>query len=203
MEHNIEINPEQGFVKKVFINQDYFRRELGVYQMRLPFIPRLLNVKVNELLIEYISSPSIGELTQPDLIWAAASLARFHNHFRKGKVTLCHKDTNPKNYLMTKDNCIMIDFSDVEYDNPYSDIISFNLFQADIMHPDIFPKQLDSFFKTYKMFHNSQLQLSPQILAQELTRFAERRKTFGKKLSSHYDVNSKKLMEFFANKVNY
>ncbi len=118
--------------KKCKTRQEYLR-EIAIYEKSFSFVPRLLAHDYSTLSIEYINGETIGSLANPDFSKLGKIFAGLHSHKNKSSLSICHNDTNPKNYLVDKNGkYFMIDFSDWTFDYPEKDLIHFLMFRCSI-----------------------------------------------------------------------
>ncbi len=181
MKPDIIINKEKKYVVKICGSPKMFKKELYIYQKKLPFTPGLLDHDgKNTLMLEYIDGIPIGELVQPDFSKIAEMYVILHSlEIKKGKC-ICHYDNNPKNYIFSDQKYYMIDFSDWKYAPPETDLIHFLLFWASIYDKVKFKKA----FRKLIDFYTKEGTINPVewefFIPEVIKRFDNRRKKFEK-----------------------
>ena len=181
MKSNVMIQKDKMQVIKICKSPKMFKKELYIYEKKLPFTPKLLDHDgKNTLILEYLGGDNIGEIEQPDFAQIADLFIALHALENKSGKCICHSDNNPKNYILSNGNYFMIDFGEWEYDYPESDIIHFLLFWASIYDSSQFEKayrQLIDQYLTYGNINPLEWEMSiPEIIE----RFDSRRQHFGK-----------------------
>ena len=89
-------------------------------------------------MLEYIKGNPIVDIDEPDFAMLAADISALHELENKAGKVICHMDNNPMNFIYTKDQFYMLDFSEWEYDLPEKDLIHFLLFWASIYNSNKF-----------------------------------------------------------------
>jgi tRNA A-37 threonylcarbamoyl transferase component Bud32 len=165
-----------------------FKKELYIYEKKLPFTPRLLDHDgKNKLILEYLDGQNIGELAEPDFARIAELFQRLHNLEQKDGRCICHRDSNPKNYLLADERYFLIDFSEWEYDFPESDLIHFLLFWASILNRKKFELCFLSFLSSYKKSGYINPVQWEMLIPIKTSEFDSRRMKFGK-IESNADI---------------
>jgi len=182
MRSNVIIQKEKKQVIKICNSPKMFKKELYIYQKKLPFTPKLLDHdgKIT-LMLEYIEGIAIGNLAQPDFARIAQIYAELHLLENKQGKCICHVDNNPKNYLFADNKYFMLDFSDWDYKQPETDLIHFLLFWASI-HNKVkfklaFRQLMDNYMKKATINPLEWELLIPELIE----RFDSRRNKFGKR----------------------
>ncbi len=182
MRSNVIIQKEKKQVIKICNSPKMFKKELYIYQKKLPFTPKLLDHdgKIT-LMLEYIEGISIGDLAQPDFAHIAQIYAELHLLENKQGKRICHVDNNPKNYLFANNKYYMLDFSDWDYKQPETDLIHFLLFWASIYNKVkfklAFRQLMDGYMKKATINPLEWELLIPELIE----RFDGRRNKFGKR----------------------
>lgn len=129
-----------------------WKQEYTAYSLGLSCLPKLLDYEEHvSLTIERIHGVVAGQQTSPD--WSALGTAYgvLHQESFSNKLSLCHKDTNPRNYLYVAEQqrYFLIDFEDSDYDTPLYDVIHVLLILASRYESDCFPIHMESFLSLY------------------------------------------------------
>ncbi len=159
MKSQIDVSNNGNSILKTCRSHEECFREIRVYSLGLDFIPKYRGLQgTNKILLERI----IGKSISLSIVLDASQLARMfsilhlktlikiaspHQTYR----TICHIDTNPKNYLIraADGKYFMIDFSESYYSIPEHDLVNFLLFIAASHQPDKFKSFLSSFLSSY------------------------------------------------------
>ncbi len=169
-------------IKKCRTHFEYLK-EIEIYKKGFSFIPKFF-VEIDNLSfsIQLIAGKTIGEIDNPDFSKLGKIFGKLHSHKNREYFSICHNDTNPKNYLVDKNgNYFMIDFSDWTYDYQEKDIIHFLLFWASIYSRKKFEYSVETFIKSYQKRENLNPEIWKKYFDQIKIKFDERRKLFGKK----------------------
>ncbi|MDO9577812.1 MAG: phosphotransferase [Candidatus Cloacimonadales bacterium] len=181
MKSNVMIQKDKKQVIKICKSPKMFKKELYIYEKKLPFTPKLLDHDgKNTLILEYLEGANIGEIEQPDFSQIAELFIELHALENINGKCICHSDNNPKNYILSNGKYFMIDFGEWEYNYPESDIIHFLLYWASIYDSVQFEKafrQLTDFYLAYGNINPMEWEMSiPEIIEN----FDNRRERFGK-----------------------
>ena len=163
-------------------NQFEFEKEIYIYKKNLSFTPKLVMADFPELTLTKIGTTTIGEMNEPDFFALSRLFISFHELERKGNLTLCHWDCNPKNYLWDQDTNVyfMIDFSSWCYDFPITDLIKFMLFWASIYKKEKFEHVCSSFLNSYDYKISITNGKIEELFINLVDEFDTRRKTLNK-----------------------
>jgi tRNA A-37 threonylcarbamoyl transferase component Bud32 len=194
----VTILPVQGIVRKKFDLEEDFSRELNIYLRRLSFTPRLLDYNSrNELVLEYLPLPTLGTLHNADFGCVGRLLADLHG---TGDRTICHRDNNPRNYLLAETYAYMIDFAEWEYGFPEEDLTHFLLFWAELCNREAFASLAGRLMEGYCSSGRVDVEAWEAACERMMERFDRRRRDFGKQESNpdgFREVNRKRLREWF------
>ena len=178
--------------KKTFSNETDFYTELYFYKefKDFPYIPKLLSVEKNTLVLQKIIGSSLYDIDYNQQLLVAKTLSEFHK-FTNYK--LIHKDTNLNNYIFSENMVYMVDFSDVTMGNHLSDIYSILLFFAELHSIDIFPSFVDNFLNISSIKKHDMI-----ILYNEILGFENRRHLYKKNIHGSYQHNKKVLVDIIS-----
>ncbi|MFC1898158.1 hypothetical protein ACFLYJ_01155 [Candidatus Cloacimonadota bacterium] len=181
MKSNVMIQKDKKQVIKICKSPKMFKKEIYIYNKKLPFTPELLDHDgKNTLILEYLEGDNIGEIENPDFSQIAELFVALHKIENKKGMCICHADNNPKNYVLSNGKYFMIDFGEWEYNLPETDLIHFLLFWASIYDADKFRKCFRQLIGKYLEKGNIN-PLEWEMLIPEVTeRFDNRREHFGK-----------------------
>lgn len=194
MKSNVIFQKEKQQVIKICKSPNMFKKELYIYEKKLPFTPRLLDHdRKNTLMLEYLEGQNIGEMDNPDFAEIAKIFLALHKLEYEGGKCICHLDNNPKNYLYSGGRYFMIDFSEWEYGQPETDLIHFLLFWASIYDANTFNRAFRKLIDSYLIGGTINPLEWEIIIPEMITRFDRRRERFGKS-ESNPDVNLNREM---------
>ena len=182
MKANIVIQKKKGQVIKICNSPKMFKKELYIYEKKLSFTPRLLDHdgKIT-LMLEYIDGTSIVDLLQPDFKCVAKIIATLHELENNAGKCICHIDNNPMNFILSKEQYFMLDFSEWEYDLPEKDLIHFLLFWASIYDKNRFKETFRTTIDGYRNIRNINPLEWELLIPEVIERFDRRRRKFNKK----------------------
>jgi aminoglycoside phosphotransferase (APT) family kinase protein len=150
MPEQVQLLPEQGIVIKRFSDPALFERELYIYLKNPEFAPQLLDHNHHdELVTRYLDCQNLGQRENPDFTAIGPLFYALH-HLED--TVICHRDTNPRNYLQSPQGTWMIDFTNWEYGRPEEDLVHFLLFWASIRVPEVFSEILVQVISGYPGF---------------------------------------------------
>jgi len=120
-------------------------------------------------------------LANPDFSKLGEIFAGLHSHKNKSSLSICHNDTNPKNYLVDKNGkYFMIDFSDWTFDYPEKDLIHFLMFRCSIYSHKKLKLASELFLNSYQKKQDINPIIWKKFYHEIEIKFDERRKRFNK-----------------------
>lgn len=175
------ISKHNDFIIKQFYSKKEYDNELYIYQKKLSFTPRLLEILPGKKIkLSRIKGQTIGSLSHFSPLGIGSILSHFHMLETRNGKTLTHMDTNPKNYILSCSKYYMIDFSEIESNYPEYDLVSFLLFYASIKDSSTFPGFFKEFLDGYESKHLLSRQRLVQIMPESMVKFDQRRKKYNK-----------------------
>jgi len=196
MKANIVIQKAKGQVIKICNSPKMFKKELYIYEKKLPFTPKLLDHDgKNTLMLEYIDGIPLIDLLKPDFARVAELIAELHELENKSGKVICHIDNNPMNFIYSKGMYYMFDFSEWEYDLPEKDLIHFLLFWASIYDTNKFESVHRSIINGYKKIGTINPLEWELLIPGVIERFDSRRRKFGKKEKNPDIVENRELIK--------
>lgn len=193
MKTKIEI--KEDIVIKHCNSLEEYQNELMIYQMNLDITPKLLgHYSDMRIALDRIEGKHPSKITH--FFLCLECLVHFHTLTQN--LSLCHTDPNPGNFICTKDQAYLIDFSQIEKDNPARDIIAFCLFLVDILPIE----DLDQIGMFFKNNYSDLYEFNTEIVNEECVRFDLRRKEFKKiiKLSFEQKAKRQRILSFLIDK---
>ena len=183
MKNKVKIDYRKKIIIKRCKTHAEYLNEIYIYNQNFTFVPKLL-AKNNKdtIVLEYIESKTIGEIDEPDFSKLGGIFAELHSHKNKSFLSICHNDTNPKNYIVDKnENYFMIDVSDWTYDFPEKDIIHFLMFWASIYSQKKFELSSIAFLSSYQEIIKINQKIWQKYYCEIENKFDKRRLFFNKK----------------------
>ncbi len=120
-------------------------------------------------------------MANPDFSKLGEIFAGLHSHKNKSSLSICHNDTNPKNYLVDKNGkYFMIDFSDWTFDYPEKDLIHFLMFRCSIYSHKKLKLASELFLNSYQKKQDINPIIWKKFYHEIEIKFDERRKRFNK-----------------------
>ncbi len=149
------IDPESQTVTKKFHDPDSLYPELKIYHLKPDFAPQLLDHNNRDtLILSYIPSVTLFQYITCDQHVDFRPIARLHQKLHGLKqhdgLSLCHIDTNPRNYLYDGNIWWMIDFEESQMSEPEEDAIHFLLFLASEYPSSMFRNAVRSYLSVFQ-----------------------------------------------------
>jgi hypothetical protein len=182
MKSKIIFKKEAGEVIKICNSPAEFKKELAIYRRNLDFTPQLIDHdKRIKLILQYLPGQRVSDMDQPEFSKLAQLFLKLHKVSKEQHQVICQVDTNPKNYLVGKNQYYMVDFSEWEWNVPELDLINFLLFWASRQQAYQFRQTCKVFLKTYHQSSSINMIEWELLLSELIHKFDWRRKNFGKK----------------------
>ncbi len=193
MKSELYFDYENLIVVKTVNTKEEYNKEMLVYGRHFSFVPEIIN-RDDELSfsMEMIQGHNISEGSDFHVI--GEHFSQLHS-VKSGDLSLCHQDTNPKNYMYSLGEYYFIDFAESDFNYPEYDLIHFLLFWAEIAEAEAFKTIINNFIKGYKrkgkICKNKWTELFPQIVQM----FDDRRLKYEKPniISENTQINRKRI----------
>lgn len=174
----------QDRVIKHFDDPVSCQKELSVYTLGLPVVPRLLAdhspVSLELELIHgchFADDPGVF-----DPVILAKAVACLHGAFRQGDKCLCHWDNNPKNILISEGKVYLIDFADICIEYPEYDLTHLLLFWFGSVAEDTLRQAINAFVSSYRELLPIDAPRWNGAIPESLERFIGRRRQWGRSI---------------------
>lgn len=194
MKSEMYFDYENLIVVKTVNTKEEYDREMLVYGRHFSFVPEIIN-RDDELSfsMEMIQGHHISEGSDYHII--GEHFSQLHS-VKSGDLSLCHQDTNPKNYMYSLGEYYFIDFAESGFNYPEFDLIHFLLFWAEIADSDAFKIIINSLIEGYsrkgKLVQSRWIELFPQIVQM----FDDRRQMYNKpNIISENTLTNRKLVK--------
>ena len=185
-------------VTKTVNTKEEYDKEMLVYGRHFSFVPGLISTD-NDLTItiEMIQGHHISQ--ESDFYTIGEHFSELHL-IKSGELSLCHQDTNPKNYMYTSGKYYFIDFAESGFNYPEFDLIHFLLFWAEIADRETFKTISHDFLQGYLLKGQINHDKWQMIYNETVNKFDNRRKQFGKpNILSVNTINNRKTIEKLLN----
>ncbi|HNX38224.1 MAG TPA: phosphotransferase [Candidatus Cloacimonadota bacterium] len=183
---NPDIIIETDSVIKRFRSVDSFDRELRIYQLCLPFVPRLISFSgTEEIVLERIPGiPYLDDREFFDPFLLGQTIALFHQATSSGDKCICHMDNNPKNILRSEAGYFLIDFSESGLAYPESDLTHLLLFWIGHFPDKDLLIHKAALIQGYSSIRSLNQEHWNTYIGESYDRFVSRREQYGKPLSA-------------------
>lgn len=133
-----------------------FSNELFIYQSSFSYKPNLIKVvNPNTLFLELVEAVpylDIADFTDNMVIQLAKVISSFHSLIHIEDKVMCHWDNQPRNILWSKkkERYYLVDFEDIRFAYPETDLAHLFLFWAEVMNQADFTARIKLFIANYQ-----------------------------------------------------
>lgn len=174
-----------GEVIKYFSSESCFATELGVYNLNLPMLPKLIGFcEPNWIKLSRVSGTPYLD-TDFDAAILARTILAFHLASFDGVKCICHIDNQPRNILAEGDRFWFLDFSDSCIDYPEFDLCHLLLFWASDLPGGVFAGKLRAFLSAYDAGLAIRSEFWRECLHRSIEVFDQRRDIYRKSLGKN------------------
>lgn len=163
-------------------SREEFERELFIYNLKMPYTPKLIAVKEPDtIVLERVEGrPYLDLKSKWNAKLLAETISEFHYASLDYDTVMCHHDNQPGNILYDGKRFYLVDFSDTCRNRAEHDITHLMLFWAEEFREDIFEKKCDVFLREYQENLLLSAEWWKKHLKLNIARFDKRRKEFNK-----------------------